>query len=100
MKVIRQHTSVTLLSLVLICIFPKIVYAASNWTGTTPLKDIPLPSVEKRYIINYDVKSIQDAYANPNQREGHSLAIEGKIVSVINSPKGQPNIELSLDENS
>ncbi len=95
-----RNALATFLSLIILGLSPLPTLAESNLKRATPLRSMPLPPLNQPFpVINF-AKSIQEAYANPEQWDGHGVSIEGKIKSAITNSRGQPIIELSLDENS
>jgi len=69
---------------------------ASTWTGEVPIRQVPLPSLQRRYPVKYDAASIQSAYSNPKQWDSRAASVEGTVLSVAFNQRQQPSIELAL----
>lgn len=83
-------------SIALVVLLPFKVLAESTWTGSVPLRDIPMPPPQQRYPAKNGSVSIKEAYSHPAEWEGHAVAVEGAVRSIETDAQGRPNIELVL----
>lgn len=69
---------------------------APTWSGEVPIREMPLPSLGRRYPVTYDAASIQSAYSKPKQWDSRAASVEGTVLSVAFNQRQQPSIELAL----
>ena len=70
--------------------------SAPTWTGDVPIRQVPLPSLQRRYPVTYNAASLQAAYSNPKPWDSRAASVEGTVLSVVFNQRQQPSIELAL----